>query len=101
MAAFCGDYEIVKLTLEHPKICFDDEFPHNKLDILNQSLETRDAEIVQYLLQHPMFEDELYHNKAFISACGANWLELVKFLLEDPKVDPAYDNNFAIVSAAR
>ena len=44
-----------------------------------------------------LFENK---QKLFTQACEYNQVEVVKLLLQDPRVDPSYQNNYAIILAS-
>ena len=81
---------LVHLLLANPRID-----PNNE-DFLKKAIEQGQTEIVRMLLPRVVLS---VHNNALVVASVNGHTEIVRILLADPRVDPAYGGNYAFENA--
>lgn len=57
--------------------------------------------IIQHILQYPKIECIQKLNDMFVCCCRNGYTNAVKVLLDDPRVDPCYNNNIALKKAQK
>jgi len=95
LAAFRGNFEIVKLLLEDPRV---DPAAGDNYAIRFASYAGR-TEIVKLLLEDPRIDPSAQRNEAIRWASARGYYDVVKLLLESLKVNLDTDNSRAIYSA--
>ncbi len=93
-----GQLALVQEMIESGKVLVDVD--GNVHHALVRAAENGHVDVVDYLLQHAMFDPSANDNCAVRRAAYYGHLAVVERLLQDERVDPSADDNYAIRLAA-